>query len=434
MYNTAGVDVSVKPKFEQSELEHLNPFEIAQSQFLGAAKKLNLEPWMTEFLINPQRCFTFKFPVKMDDGSIRIFTGYRVQHNNIRGPYKGGLRYSKQVNLDEVKALASWMTWKTAVVNIPFGGAKGGVECEPNNLSQNELERITRRFAYELDGIIGQDIDIPAPDVNTNAQVMAWIVDTCSMDHKCNTLGVVTGKPIYLGGSLGRTEATGRGVMITAMEAIKEHNLKPKNLTVVVQGYGNVGSNAARLLKEQGMKVIGISDVSTALYAPEGLDLKDIDSYLEKHKMLIDYPNAEHKPRDSVLEIECDILVPAALENQITLDNAENINAKIIVEGANGPTSPMADEILKRKGIFIVPDILANAGGVVVSYFEWLQNIQREKWTYEEVVSKLVKIMVPAYKDVSQTAKKNNVDMRTAAYMIAIGRVAKAVKTRGIYP
>ncbi len=429
------VEAIKKPTFEQqNEPENLNPFEIAQSQFMNAAKKLNLEPWLIEILINPQRSFTFKFPVKMDDGSIKIFTGYRVQHNNTRGPYKGGLRYSMQVNLDEVKALASWMTWKTAVANVPYGGAKGGVMCDPRTLSQNELERITRRFAYELDGIIGPETDIPAPDVGTNAQVMAWIVDTCSMDHKCNMLGVVTGKPIYLGGSEGRAEATGRGVMITAMEAIKELHLKPKDLTAVVQGYGNVGSNAARLLSEKGVKIIGISDVSTALYNTDGLDLEDVDSYLETHKVLKDYPNAEHSPRDLVLEMKCDILVPAALENQITSENAENIQAKMIVEGANGPTTPMADEILKSKGVFIVPDILANAGGVVVSYFEWLQNIQREKWTYEEVVSKLEKTMIPAYRDVSQMAKKKKVDMRTAAYMIAIERVAKAVKTRGIYP
>ena len=430
----AGVEVSEKPKYEQNEPENLNPFEIAQSQFLVAAKKLNLEPWMIEFLINPQRCFTFKFPVKMDDSSIKIFTGYRVQHNNTRGPYKGGIRYSMQVSLDEVKALASWMTWKTAVVNIPFGGAKGGVICDPGKLSKNELERLTRRFAYELDGIIGPDTDIPAPDVNTNAQVMAWIVDTCSMVHKCNTLGVVTGKPLYLGGSEGRSEATGRGVMIIAMEAIKERHLKPKDLTVVVQGYGNVGSNAARLLREKGMKVIGISDVSTALYNPEGLDLEDIDSYLKTHKLLDKYPHAKQTPRDLVLEMECDILVPAALENQITIENAENINAKIIVEGANGPTTPAADAILNQKGVLIIPDILANAGGVVVSYFEWLQNIQREKWTYEEVITKLEYIMIPAYHDVAKFSRDKMVDMRTAAYMIAIKRVAEAVETRGIYP
>lgn len=428
------IEAIKKQYIEEKEPENLNPFEIAQSQFLGAAKRLQLEPWLIEFLINPQRCFTFKFPVKLDDGTIKTFTGYRVQHNNARGPYKGGLRYSMQVNLDEVKALASWMTWKTAVVNIPFGGAKGGVMCDPSSLSINELERITRRFAYELDGIIGPDTDIPAPDVNTNAQVMAWIVDTCSMEHKCNTLGVVTGKPIYLGGSEGRAEATGRGVMITAMEAIKELNLNPKDLTVVVQGYGNVGSHAARLLNEKGLKIIGISDISSALYDPEGLDLEDIDSYLESNKLLQNYPNAKHIPRDLILEMQCDVLVPAALENQITIENADNIHAKIIVEGANGPTTPTADDILNKKGVLIIPDILANAGGVVVSYFEWLQNIQREKWSYEEVIAKLEKIMIPAYHTVSQFALKKKIDLRTAAYMIAIERVAQAVQTRGIYP
>ncbi|MBM3200621.1 Glu/Leu/Phe/Val dehydrogenase [Candidatus Woesearchaeota archaeon] len=418
------------------EQENLNPFQIAQMQFDKAADILKLEEWLRLLLKKPDRNLSVDFPVKMDDGSIRIFSGYRVQHNNTRGPYKGGIRYSPEVNLDEVRALASWMTWKTAVVNIPFGGAKGGVVCDPTKLSPAELERVTRRFTYEISKIIGPDVDIPAPDINTNAQIMAWMVDTYCMENNDHySLGVVTGKPLCLGGIEGRAEATGRGVMITAMEAIKELKMKPNKVTAVVQGYGNVGSHSARLLAEQGIKIIGVSDISTAIYNPKGLDLKDIDAYLSKNKMLKGYPKAEHiTPKEKLLEMKTDLLVPAALENQITTKNADKIQAKLIVEGANGPTTPGADQILNKKKIFVVPDILANSGGVTVSYFEWVQNIEREQWTYEDVIRKLNAKMVSAYKAVSDLAKKEKVDMRTAAYMIAIGKVVEATKFRGIFP
>ncbi len=415
-------------------MENLNPYEIAQMYFDNAADRLGLEDWLRDVLQTPGRSFSAEFPVKMDDGSVRMFKGYRVQHNDSRGPFKGGIRYSAEVNLDEVRALASWMTWKTAVVDIPFGGAKGGVICDPHELSEGELERITRRFTYEIRDIIGPDTDIPAPDMGTNSQVMAWIADSYSMFTGVNQLGVVTGKPEHLGGSKGRTEATGRGVMIAALEAMKDLRLKPKKMTCVVQGYGNVGSHAARLLAEEEVKIIAISDVTAALYDPNGLDLDDINAHLEQNKFLDGYQNAQQLPRDDVLGIKTDILVPAAVENSITLENVDSIDARIVVEGANGPTTPAADKILYEMGVLVVPDILANAGGVTVSYFEWVQNLQREQWCYEKIVSKLEDRMTNAYKVVKQLADKEDTDMRTAAYMIAIDRVAESMRTRGIFP
>ncbi|MCD6239242.1 MAG: Glu/Leu/Phe/Val dehydrogenase [Thermotogae bacterium] len=417
-------------------MENLNPYQIAQMQFDRAADKLDLEPWMRDFLKTPDRNVSVDFPVKMDDGNVKMFTGYRVQHNNSRGPYKGGLRFSPKVNLDEVKALASWMTWKTAVVDVPFGGAKGGVLCDPTKMSRAELERMTRRFTYEITDIIGPDVDIPAPDMNTNAQVMSWILDTYSMGQRRDVLGVVTGKPTFLGGSQGRTEATGRGIVVIAMEAVKDEGFEPKGLTAVVQGFGNVGYHAARILIEKGVKVIGISDISTAIYNPDGIDVEDARKYAEKNKLLLEgYDKAEHvSPKESILEVETDILIPAAVENQITMENAGNIKAKFVVEGANGPTTPDADRILREKGIILVPDILANAGGVTVSYFEWVQNIQREQWRYETVVRKLEERLINAYRNTHNLAEKEKVDMRTAAYMIAIDRVARATRTRGIFP
>lgn len=413
----------------------VSPYQVAQMQFDTAAEKLGLEDYLCDILKTPNRTVTVNFPVKMDDGTIKVFTGYRVQHNNARGPYKGGIRFSPHVDLDEVNALASWMTWKTAVVDIPFGGAKGGVACDPFELSEGELESLTRRFAYEISDIIGPHVDIPAPDINTNAQVMAWIVDTYSMGQRQDVFAVVTGKPLFLGGSEGRTEATGRGVVITAMEAVNDLGLEPEDLTAILQGYGNVGSNAARILDEKGVKVVGVSDISTALYDPEGLDLKDLEDYVSEHRLLEGYERAEHiSPKEKLLEMEVDILVPAAIENQITAENADSIKAKLVVEGANGPTTPEADKILYEKGVLVVPDILANAGGVTVSYFEWIQNIQREQWPYELVVSKLTDKMVSAYRTVRNLADEEGVDMRTAAYMIAIGKVADAITTRGIFP
>ncbi len=416
-------------------MENLNPYQIVQMQFDKAANRINLENWMRDMLKTPNRNISIDFPVKMDDGNIRMFAGYRVQHNNARGPYKGGLRFSPDVNLDEVRALASWMTWKTALVDIPFGGAKGGVLCNPHEMSIGELERLTRRFTYGISDIIGPDIDIPAPDVNTNAQVMAWVLDTFSMGRRYDVFGVVTGKPLFLGGSYGRAEATGRGVMVAAIEAVKDEGLKPKELTAVIQGFGNVGSNAARLLSDKMVKIIGISDISTSLYNPKGIDIGDAQDYIKEKKFLKGYDKAEHiLPKETILEMETDILVPAALGNQITTENAHNINAQFIIEGANGPTTPQADKILQDKEIIIVPDILANAGGVIASYFEWAQNIQREQWSLDKVVSKLECKLTKAYRDVRNLAKRENIDMRTAAYIIAIGRVAEATRTRGIFP
>ena len=416
-------------------MENLNPYHIAQEQFDKAADKLNLEDWIRDVIKTPDRNISVDFPVRMDNGSIKMFAGYRVQHNNSRGPYKGGIRYSPEVNLDEIRALASWMTWKTALVDVPFGGAKGGVICEPNKMSKGELERLTRRFTYEISNVIGPDVDIPAPDVNTNEQVMSWILDTYSMGKGYDIFGVVTGKPTFLGGSYGRTEATGRGVMITAIEAIKDYGLKPKNLTAIIQGFGKVGSNAAKLLHKKKIKIIGISDISTAIYNPKGIDIKDVEDCIKKNKVLKGYDKAEHiSPKEALLEIKTDILIPAALENQITEENANNINARFIVEGANGPTTPKADKILHDKGVIIVPDILANAGGVTVSYFEWVQNIQKEQWPLNKVVSKLEDKLTRAYKEVRDLAKRENIDMRTAAYMIAIERVAESTRTRGIFP
>lgn len=416
-------------------MEKLNPYKIAKMQFDKAADKLSLEDWLRNMLKVPDRNISINFPVKMDDKDVKMFTGYRVQHNNSRGPYKGGIRYSPEVDLDDVKALASWMTWKTALVDVPFGGAKGGVICDPYKMSADELERMTRRFTYEISDIIGPDTDIPAPDVNTDSQTMAWILDTYSMEKKSDIFGVVTGKPTYLGGSYGRDEAVGRGVVITAMEAVKNLGLKPKELTAIVQGYGKVGSYAAKLLAERGIKITGISDISTAIYDSKGLDTEDIGKYVNQHKLLEGYDKADHvSPKEMLLEHKTDILVPAALENQITSENADRIDAKLVVEGANGPTTPKADDVLYDKGVVVVPDILANAGGVSVSYFEWVQNIQKEQWPYKRVVSKLENKMISAYKSVYELAEKEGLDMRTAAYMIAIDRVAKATRTRGIFP
>ena len=416
-------------------MENLNPYQIAQMQFDCAADKLNLEPWMRNFLKTPDRNVSVDFPVKMDDGNIKMFTGYRVQHNNVRGPYKGGLRFSPEINLDEVRALASWMTWKSALVDIPFGGAKGGVVCDPSKMSRSELERMTRRFTYEISDFIGPDVDIPAPDINTDAQVMAWILDTYSMGKKRDVFGVVTGKPTFLGGSYGRIEATGRGVVVTAMEAIKDEGLELKGLTAVVQGFGNVGYHAAMILDEKGVKIIGISDISTAIYNPKGIDIKHAKKYVKKNGVLKGYGGEDHvSPKENILEVETDILIPAALENQITGKNAKNIRSRFIIEGANGPTTPEADKILCDKGIIIVPDILANAGGVIVSYFEWVQNIQREQWPYEKVVAKLDDKLIRAYKETRNLAEKEKVSMRVAAYIISVGRVAETTKTRGIFP
>ena len=370
----------------------------------------------------------------MDDGTIRVFEGFRVQHNNSRGPCKGGIRYHPGVTFDEVQALASWMTWKCATVNIPFGGAKGGIVCDPKQLSKTELERLTRRYAYEISPIIGPAQDIPAPDVYTDAQTMAWIMDTYSMIHGNNTPAVVTGKPIFLGGSEGRHEATARGCVFTIRAAAKARGINLAGARVAVQGFGNAGSIAAELLAEKGAKVIAVSDSHGGAVNHKGLDLVAITAHKNKTGSVAGFKKAEPISSAAVLELDCDVLVPAALENQITLENAARVRAKIVAEAANGPTTPGADRILYKNDVWVIPDILANAGGVTVSYFEWSQDLQELFWDEEQVNRKLEVVMVRAFEDVHALAKKHRVDMRTAAYILAVDRVAKATESRGIWP
>jgi len=409
-------------------------FNMALEQFNTAADVLNLEDGMRKVLSACKREFTVNFPVKMDNGEIQVFTGHRVQHNMTRGPAKGGIRFHPDVTLDEVKALASWMTWKCAVTNLPYGGAKGGVTCNPKAMSSAELEKLTRRFATEISPLIGSYSDIPAPDVNTDGQTMAWIMDTISMHKGFTDMGIVTGKPIDIGGSLGRTEATGRGVMITAREAAKHIGLNLNGATVVVQGFGNVGYWAAYLLQELGCKIIAASDSVGAIYRPSGVDPTELLEQKNSTGSVSGFADSDAISNAELLETSCDILVPAALEQQITGNNASRINAKIIVEGANGPTTPEADKILTDKGSLIIPDILANAGGVVVSYFEWVQNLQRFFWTKEEVNKRLDSILTGSFNEVINTSRQYKVDMRTAAMVNAINRVATATNIRGIYP
>ncbi len=411
-----------------------SPYQMALRQFDEAVKHLKLKRGIVEYLRYPKRELTVNFPVKMDDGSVKIFTGYRVHHNIVLGPAKGGIRYHPDVTLDEVRALAMWMTWKCAVVGLPFGGGKGGVVCNPKEMSDQELENLTRRYTTEISIMIGPEIDIPAPDVGTNAQVMAWLMDTYSMHKGYSVLPVVTGKPVSIGGSLGRAEATGRGVMIIAREACKHLGMPFEGATAVVQGYGNVGAVAAYLLHDAGCRVIGVSDSRGGIYNPKGLDPRDVLRHKKETKSVVGYPGADTITNEELLELPCDILVPAALEKQITEDNADRIKAKLIVEGANGPTTPDADKILKGNGVFVVPDILANAGGVTVSYFEWVQGLQSFFWSEEEINCKLEKIMAKSFAEVWTVAQDKGIDMRTAALVRAIDRVAEAIYIRGIYP
>ena len=411
-----------------------SPYQMALRQFDEAVKYLKLKRGIVEYLRYPKRELTVNFPVKMDDGSVKIFTGYRVHHNIVLGPAKGGIRYHPDVTLDEVRALAMWMTWKCAVVGLPFGGGKGGVICNPKEMSDQELENLTRRYTTEISIMIGPEIDIPAPDVGTNAQVMAWLMDTYSMHKGYSVLPVVTGKPVSIGGSLGRAEATGRGVMIVAREACKHLDMPFEGATAVVQGYGNVGAVAAYLLHDAGCRVIGVSDSRGGIYNPKGLDPRDVLRHKKETKSVVGYPGADTITNEELLELPCDILVPAALEKQITEDNADRIKAKLIVEGANGPTTPDADKILKGNGVFVVPDILANAGGVTVSYFEWVQGLQSFFWSEEEINCKLEKIMAKSFAEVWTVAQDKGIDMRTAALVRAIDRVAEAIYIRGIYP
>jgi len=407
---------------------------MALRQFDNAIKYLELKRGIIEYLRYPKRELTVNFPVKMDNGSVKIFTGYRVHHNTVLGPTKGGIRYHPDVTLDEVRALAMWMTWKCAVVGLPYGGAKGGVICDPKKLSLQELENLTRRYAAEISLMMGPESDIPAPDVGTNPQVMAWIMDTYSMHKGYSVPAVVTGKPISIGGSLGRLEATGRGVMITACEACKHLGIPIEGATVVVQGYGNVGTASAYLLHDQGCKVIAVSDSKGGIYSPKGFDPRDVLPYKRETGSVVGYPDTETITNEELLELPCDILVPSALENQITVDNADRIQAKVVAEGANGPTTPDADVILHDKGILIVPDILANAGGVTVSYFEWVQGLQSFFWSEEEINQKLERIMSKSFKEVLEASRLKGIDMRTAAMVRAILVVAEALVVRGIYP
>lgn len=416
----------------------INPFHVAQRQFDQAAEMLNLPDDIRAILRVPQRELTVNFPVQMDDGTTQVFTGYRVQHNLSRGPVKGGIRYHPSVDIDEVRALAMWMTWKCALVNIPYGGAKGGVIVDPKQLSIGELERLTRRFATEISILLGPEKDIPAPDVGTNAQVMAWIMDTISMHRGYTVPAVITGKPVNVGGSLGRVEATGRGVMLMVREMARKLDWPLEGLRIVVQGFGNVGSTAAYLLHQLGCKIIGVADASGGYYCAHGLDIPAMRTYTDRQSfhLLEGYqaPGVERISGSELLELECDVLIPAALENQITGNNAERIRTKLIVEGANGPTTPDADAILGERGIIIVPDILANAGGVIVSYFEWVQGLQEFFWDEQDINEKLERIIVGAFDQVYAMATQRQIPLRLAAYLLAVQRVADANTTRGVYP
>ena len=407
---------------------------VALKQFEDAARELNLDEGMVDFLRHPKRELTVNFPVTMNDGSMRMFTGYRVHHNTVRGPTKGGIRFHPKVDLNEMRALAMWMTWKCAVVNIPYGGAKGGVIVDPDKLNESELRRLTRRFATEISILMSPEGDIPAPDVNTNAQTMAWIMDTYSMHKGYSIPAVVTGKPVQIGGSLGRVDATGRGVMVTTREALKMRGKSYRDVTVAVQGFGNVGSHAAALMAEEGATIVAISDASGGVANPKGLDVKALKDYVAKNKFVKGFPEADAITNEELLAYKCDVLTPCALENQLTAKNADKVQARLVAEGANGPTTPEADRILEDKGVMLIPDILCNAGGVTASYFEWVQDLQSFFWTEAEINARLDRIMAEAYHAVMAEAEKRKVGRRVAAQVLAIGRVAEAATLRGIYP
>ncbi len=411
-----------------------DPWAVAQEQFGIAADRLHLDPNMRAILRECQRELTVHFPVRMADGVVKVFTGYRVQHNVSRGPGKGGIRYHPAATLNEVKALAMWMTWKCAVVGIPYGGAKGAVVCDPKGMSLQQLETMTRRYATEIMVLIGPERDIPAPDVNTNSQTMAWIMDTYSMHHGYTAPAVVTGKPISIGGSEGRNEATARGAVYTIIEAAKHLGMDLEGARVVVQGFGNAGSFSAKLIAELGANVLAVSDTTGGVYNAKGIDPNKVDAYKRETGSVVGFPGAEKVTNTELLELDCDILIPAAIENQIGAHNAPNIKAKIVAEAANGPTSPEADRIFFDRGVFLIPDILCNAGGVTVSYFEWVQDLQNLFWREATINARLKEVMVKSFNDVLEMSKKHKVDMRTAAYMVAVHRVAEATLTRGIYP
>ncbi len=413
--------------------QEINPWEAQAARFDFAARKLNLDEGLWRVLRYPSREIIVHFPVAMDDGRIEMFTGFRVLHSQARGPGKGGIRYTPDVSLDEVRALASWMTWKCAVVNIPFGGAKGGVICDPKKMSQGELERMTRRYTAEIIEFIGPEKDVPAPDVNTNEQVMAWIMDTYSMHMRQTVTSVVTGKPLNIGGSRGRREATGRGISVVCDEALKHLHIQREGCKVIIQGFGNVGSNAAKLMSDKGYKIIGIAEYDGGLVNPNGIDVCSLIEYRQRNGSVLGFKGAEAADPVEMLTAECDILIPAATENVITSRNAERIRARIVCEGANGPTTAVADEILADKRVFIIPDILANAGGVTASYFEWVQDRQGYFWKEASVNEQLDGILAESFDDVVRYSEAHDVNNRIAAYMLAIDRVAFTIKQRGIY-
>jgi glutamate dehydrogenase (NAD(P)+) len=416
------------------EVTPLNPYQMAVAQFDAAAERLNLSEDLRQVLRYPRRELIVHFPVRMDDGSLRMFTGFRVQHNVGRGPAKGGIRYSPEVTLEEVKALAMWMTWKCAVVGIPYGGAKGGVVCDPKQMSPSELERLTRRYATEISLFIGPKSDIPAPDVNTNAQVMAWIMDTYSMHAGYSVPAVVTGKPLAIGGSEGRNDATASGVVSVLKKAAEHLGMSLAGVRVAIQGFGNAGAIAAQLLHAEGFKIVAVSDTQGGIYQEAGLDPVHVLRHKQEHATVVGFPGTRKIAVREVLEVPCDILIPAATEGMLTAANAERVQARLIAEAANGPTTPEADHIFFRRGILVIPDILANAGGVTVSYFEWVQDLQSFFWSKEEIAARLEVIMARAFQEVWEKSQLFQCNLRTAAYLVAIERVAEATQVRGIYP
>ncbi|MCL5266357.1 MAG: Glu/Leu/Phe/Val dehydrogenase [Chloroflexi bacterium] len=422
------------PDHQRGAQAEESSYEVAQQQFNIVADLLELAPDVREVLRYPKRELIVHFPVKMDDGTVKMFTGFRVQHNIARGPAKGGVRYHPDVTLEEVKALAMWMTWKCAVVGIPYGGAKGGVICDPKKMSVGEIERLTRRYTSEIALLIGPESDIPAPDLNTSAREMGWMMDTYSMQKGYSVPAVVTGKPLSIGGSEGRREATGRGVTFAIQEAARHLNMDLLDSKIVVQGIGNVGGAAADLLSRTGAKIVGLSDSKAGVFNSKGLNVAEILRYKNENGTLQGFPEADAVTNAELLELPCDILVPAAIQSQITGENAPCIKTKVVAEGANGPTTPQADDVLNDRGIFLIPDILANAGGVTVSYFEWVQDLQSLFWSEEEINARLEKIMTKAFRDVYNTARERKLDMRSAANVLAVSRVVQAFRDRGIYP
>ncbi len=423
----------IRPDKDSALLAEEKPFEAMMSRFDYAAQRLSLDPGLYKVMRAPEKQVIVSVPIVRDSGEVDVYTGYRVLYNTSRGPAKGGIRFDTTVTLDEVTALAAWMTWKCAVVNIPFGGAKGGVACDPFQLSNSELERVTRRYTSAIIDTLGPDSDVPAPDVNTNERVMAWIMDTYSMHKRHTVTAVVTGKPVEMGGSLGRREATGRGCMLVTREALKRLRLPIEGTRVAVQGFGNVGSVAAQLMENLGLRVVAVSDKSGGIYNPKGLRIRDVLQHYRQRRLLADYKEAEHIKNEDLLTLDCEVLVPAALENVITSHNANAIKARIICEGANGPTTAGADKILESNGVFVIPDILANAGGVTVSYFEWVQDRSGYFWDEEMVNQRLERIMVESFDEVAGMAGRHGINLRVGAYMLAIERVAVVHRLRGMY-